>query len=199
MYLSSRILSFSDFNCVYCYALNTWLEEFELQNHVKWVGVQYHPAILEQKCTPQVFEEYLDKHLGRVMRFAPEVPVLPPTQWIDTSFAMAVQGAIEDDFPDKAPALRSLLFQQLWLHHKNISSKEVLDECLKTLQLPALEALYVDDKIISQQSNWWLGELGQLPSLIAPTGARQLGLQRKHEVKNFILGALLESPEGHSC
>jgi hypothetical protein len=46
---------------------------------------------------------------------------------------------------------------------------------------------------------WWARELDRIPCMLAPTGARHLGLQDRLAVEAFVLGALRDRPEGDGC
>lgn len=45
----------------------------------------------------------------------------------------------------------------------------------------------------------WARELDRIPCMLAPTGARHLGLQHRLAEEDFVLGALRDRPDGDGC
>jgi hypothetical protein len=57
----------------------------------------------------------------------------------------------------------------------------------------------LDPEELDRITAWWAQELDRIPCMLAPTGARHLGLQDRPAVEAFVLGALRHRPDGDGC
>ena len=199
MFLSSRILVFSDFNCPFCFTLNEWLNDLGFGQRVKWVGIEHKPDLPRQGKNNAEDLATKTGEVREVQRRAPEVAVVAPPLWAHSGLALGAQCAVEDDFPHQAAALRTTLFRRLWRDGSNIANPRLVDECLKQNGLPPVADLFIDQQRIEEQTLWWKAELDRIPCMIAPTGVRHLGLQDKEKVSAFLSSALHELPPGRGC
>ena len=199
MYLSTRVLVFSDFNCPYCYLLNEWLEHLGLGKRVRWVGVEYRPELPTAGSNRPPDVQQVSEEVSDAQTRDPSVPLEKPPLWCSSGLALRVQAAIEDDDPERAPQLRTLFFRALWRDGRNIADPDVVDAILSQAGLPNHGAILLDAEIIVDQTKWWKGELDRIPSMVAPTGIRHMGLQTMRVVKAFVQSALNTASPGQGC
>lgn len=195
---SARILVISDFNCPYCFTLNEWLRELGVDHHhqVRWVGVEHKPLLPTDASgdnTPADIE-ILGRETTDVIARAPEVRLHRPRTWLNSRRALLVQAAIEDDFPEQASALRTAIFRSFWHKGRNFAAEDTLDELLGGLGLAPVSGQFLDEPLLDEITAWWRQELDRIPCMLAPTGARHLGLQTREQVRAFVMGALHEPP-----
>ena len=190
---SARILVISDFNCPYCFTLNEWLRELGVDHHhqVRWVGVEHKPLLPTDPTGDNTATdiEILGRETTDVIARAPEVRLHRPRTWLNSRRALLVQAAIEDDFPEKASALRTAIFRSFWHKGRNFAAEDTLDALLAEQGLAPVSGQFLDEI-----TTWWRQELDRIPCMLAPTGARHLGLQTREQVRAFVTGALHEPP-----
>ena len=58
---------------------------------------------------------------------------------------------------------------------------------------------FLDAEQLGSLTAWWRQALDRIPCMLAPSGARHLGLQDRAAVEAFVLGALHEPPPGPAC
>jgi protein-disulfide isomerase-like protein with CxxC motif len=199
--VSSRVVVVSDFNCPYCFTLNEWLNRLDVASRVWWVGVE-HKAHL-----PSAFAAFnhpddlqtLRHEVADVQRRAPDLAVQLPPVWVNSHAALLLQAAVEAEEPGRAAALRTAIFRHFWQHSDNIADADVLADCLEQAGLPADPARFLDAQQLQRITGWWSEALDRIPCLLAPSGARHLGLQDLAAVEAFVHGALHEPPPGPSC
>jgi len=195
-FLTSRIIVISDFNCPYCYTLNEWLYELGASHRVRWIGVEHRPTLPVDGVNSELDHQTLSSEVEDVQARAPEVEVAQPKTWVNSHYALLYQNALEDDDPERAPALRRAIFQAYWREGKAISREDTIKQlCLDHgVSLPELEPEYLDEL-----SAWWKDNLDRIPCMIAPTGIAHLGLQDKRAVSAYLNSALRETTAGPGC
>ncbi len=199
--LSARVVVVSDFNCPYCFTLNEWLSDMGLADAVRWVGVEHKPHLPSGLASGNRPDDLviLEREVADVSRRAPEVGVhLPPT-WINSRRALLVQALLEDEQPQLAHRVRRDLFRAFWYHGHDLSATDVIEAALERTGLAAPHADSLDPLELDLITTWWAGELDRIPCMLAPTGARHLGLQDRLAVEAFVLGALRHRPDGDGC
>jgi len=193
------VLVFSDFNCPFCFTLNEWLEELKLGQHIRWVGIEHRPDLPTEGPNRREDRELMLWEVNEVKRRAPEIPLAPPPLWSNSRLAVALQNAIEDDHPEHAPALRATVFRSYWSQGQDLADRNFIEEVLEEIGLPGLAEQFLDELVVDQQTDWWRRELDRIPAMIAPTGARHMGLQDRATVEAFIYGAVFEPEPGAGC
>ena len=198
---SSRILVVSDFNCPYCFTLNEWLNQLGVASRVFWVGVEHKPHLpLDFSDTNQPDDvATLHKEVDDVRRRAPEVGVQLPPVWVNSHQALLLQAAVEAEEPALAAPLRTAIFRRFWRDQSNIARTSELADCEQQAGVPPEPERFLDAEQLERISAWWRAELDRIPCMLAPSGARHLGLQDRAAVEAFVLGALHEPPPGPSC
>lgn len=199
--LSARVVVISDFNCPYCFTLNEWLSDLGLAGAVRWVGVEHKPHLpsgLQEVNRPDDLS-ILHREVEDVSRRAPEVGVNLPRVWINSRRALLVQAFLEDEWPERAHRFRRELFRGFWRHGRDISAPGVIDAALRQVGVDPREVDGLDQEELDLITTWWAGELDRIPCMLAPTGARHLGLQDRPAVEAFVLGALRDRPDGDGC
>ncbi|MEB3199238.1 MAG: hypothetical protein VKK62_01765 [Synechococcaceae cyanobacterium] len=199
--LSARIVVISDFNCPYCFTLNEWISGLGLADQVRWVGIEHKPhlPLSFASANRQADRTTLENEVSDVQRRAPDLGVRQPPVWVNSRQALLLQAAIEDEAPQRAAALRQRIFRDIWLHGRNIADPATLDAALAELELEPLEAQYLAAPQLDGLTTWWRQELDRIPCMLAPTGARHLGLQDRRAVEAFLVGALQEPPPAPGC
>jgi hypothetical protein len=191
----------SDFNCPYCFTLNEWLSDLGLAGKVRWVGVEHKPHLphgFEQRNHPDDLNT-LHGEVADVGRRAPELGLALPPGWVNSREALLLQAALEDEEPGWAPLVRREIFRRFWIQGRNIASREELDDCLQAVGLKLPEEPFLDPEQLAEITGWWVGALDRIPCMLAPTGARHLGLQDRRAVEAFVQGALQEPPPAEGC
>lgn len=198
---SSRIVVISDFNCPYCFTLNEWLNQLGVAERVYWAGVEHKSHLpLEFSATNQP-DDYttLLKEVADVQRRAPEVEVQLPPVWVNSHHALLLQAAVEADEPALAAPLRTAIFRSFWRDQRNIANAQELHHCQQQAEVEPDPERFLDPEALARLTTWWRQELDRVPCMLAPTGARHLGLQDRAAVEAFVLGALHEPPAGPAC
>jgi predicted DsbA family dithiol-disulfide isomerase len=198
---SSRVVVVSDFNCPYCFTLNEWLNGLGVASQVFWVGVEHKPHLPSRVLDLNRAADLttLSSEVSDVQRRAPEVGVALPPVWLNSQRALLLQAAVEVDEPQRAASLRTAIFRRFWREGGNIAAAEELDACQAEAGLEPSEERFLDPEQLSRITAWWAQALDRIPCMLAPSGARHLGLQDRAAVEAFVLGALHEPPPGPSC
>jgi len=199
--LSARVVVISDFNCPYCFTLNEWLSELGLARAVRWVGVEHKPHLpsgLVRSNRPDDLQT-LQREVADVSRRAPEVGVTLPPVWVNSRRALLIQALLEDEQPQLAHRVRRDLFRAFWHHGRDLSAAAVIEAALASSDLTLPDEDSLDPEELDLVTAWWSSDLDRIPCMLAPTGARHLGLQDRLAVEAFVLGALRDRPEGDGC
>ena len=199
--LSARVVVISDFNCPYCFTLNEWLSDMGLAGAVRWVGVEHKPHLPGGLATQNHPDDLLilQREVADVSRRAPEVGVHLPPVWMNSRRALLVQACVEDEQPQLAHRVRRELFQSFWQQGRDLSAAAVIGAALQEAGASAPEHDSLDPEELDLITAWWARELDRIPCMLAPTGARHLGLQDRLAVEAFVLGALRDRPDGDGC
>ena len=198
---SSRVVVISDFNCPYCFTLNEWLQGLGVASNVYWVGVEHKPHLPTQLVEVNRSEDSttLNSEVQDVQRRAPEVGVALPPVWLNSQQALLLQAAVEAEEPQRAAALRTAIFRSFWREGGNLSDPQQLAACQEEAGLNPSEDRFLDGEQLQRITSWWQQALDRIPCMLAPSGARHLGLQDRAAVEAFVMGALHEPPPGPSC
>lgn len=198
---SSRVVVVSDFNCPYCFTLNEWLNRLGVASRIWWVGVEHKPHLPRAFAAANHPEDLqtLRHEVDDVQRRAPDLAVQLPPVWVNSHAALLLQAAVESEEPDRAAPLRTAIFRRFWRHSGNIADPGELERCLAEAGLCADPDRFLDRQQLQRITGWWSEALDRIPCMLAPSGARHLGLQDQAAVEAFVLGALHEPPPGPSC
>ena len=186
----------SDFNCPYCFTLNEWIEQIGMANQVRWIGIEHRPTLPVKGKNEAEDAVTLRSEVYDVQQRAPEVGALPPKTWVNSSAAVLLQNAVEDEFPHLAPELRSLIFRSYWREGRLISQQGVLEEICERLGIPEVET---EESYLRELTDWWKAELDRIPCMLAPTGLVHEGLQDYRAVQSFLNSAIHQSSTGPGC
>lgn len=191
----------SDFNCPYCFTLNAWLNQLGVATRVFWVGVEHKPHLpLTFSAVNQPDDVLtLQKEVSDVRRRAPEVGVELPPVWVNSHRALLLQAAVEADQPELAAPMRTAIFERFWRERRNIAEPQELGACERQAGVEPDAERFLDAEQLQRLTDWWRADLDRIPCMLAPSGARHLGLQDKAAVEAFVLGALHEPPPGPAC
>lgn len=199
--LSSRVVVISDFNCPYCFTLNEWLGSLGLADAVRWVGVEHKPHLPHRLSDANRPDDRatLIREVEDVSRRAPEVGVTLPPVWLNSHTALLMQAVLEDEHPQLAHRVRQCLFRGFWRWGLDLSAAAVIADCLRQVDLAPPEIGALEEQELAEITAWWAQALDRIPCMLAPTGARHLGLQDRAAVEAFVLGALRDRPDGDGC
>jgi hypothetical protein len=192
---TSRVLVVSDFNCPYCYTLNEWIHRIGASSRVRWVGVEHRPDLSALEGNSDHDRDTLSREVSDVQHRAPDVGVVRPMTWHNSRSALLVQNAVEDEYPEAAPALRLSIFRAYWRDRAPLDDA-VIQSCMEQLDLFNVER---EPEYLDELSEWWRTELDRIPCMIAPTGVAHLGLQDFRSVKAFLNSALRAGSVGPGC
>ena len=199
MLISARVLVISDFSCPFCFTLNEWITELKLSDQVRWFGIEHRASLPLRGHNDSQDQKLVADEVRQVQERAPEVNARLPQLWSNSRLALTYQAAIEDDYPEQAALLRQRIFRLLWRDGGNLADVSALQRIAEELELPAPQAIFRDEELLAQQTAWWAKELDRIPAMIAPTGARHLGLQDYRTVEAFLKGALFDPPPAAGC
>jgi hypothetical protein len=177
------------------------LNQLGVASRVFWVGVEHKPHL------PRDFSDInqpddiatLQKEVEDVQRRAPDLGVQRPPVWVNSREALLLQAAVEAEQPALAAPLRTAIFRRFWLDLANIALPRELEVCQQQAGVSPDPDRFLDLEPLDRITAWWRGELDRIPCMLAPSGARHLGLQDRAAVEAFVLGALHEPPPGPSC
>jgi predicted DsbA family dithiol-disulfide isomerase len=193
---------YADLNCPFCYAQNERLHELGAQAMVQWRGVRHAPAIPVPPATPSRAErEELEQEVARVREREPSLSIVLPVVRPNSERATCLIAAAMRVDPDRALALRTLIYRALWLRSQDISNARVLASLQEAAGLTHLVVTPRDrDLADAWQSEWEGGPFDRrIPSLLAPTGAVLLGLSERRRVQVFLKSGMLSSQGDDSC
>lgn len=122
-----------------------------------------------------------------------------PPVWVNSHQALLLQAAVEVDQPELAALMRTAIFERFWRERCNIADAHELSACERQVGVDPDHDRFLDDEQLERITGWWRQELDRIPCMLAPSGARHLGLQDKAAVEAFVLGALHEPPPGPAC
>lgn len=168
---------------------------------MRWVGVEHKPHLPRGLADPNRPDDRatLIREVEDVSRRAPEVGVSLPSVWLNSHTALLVQAYLEDEHPEVAHRVRQALFRGFWRHGLNMSADAVIEDCLHQVGLSPPSGEVLDEQDLAVVTAWWARELDRIPCMLAPTGARHLGLQDRAAVEAFVLGALRDRLGGDGC
>ena len=95
--------------------------------------------------------------------------------------------------------MRTAIFERFWRECRNIAEPAELRDCERLAGVEPDPDRFLDAEQLERLTVWWRGDLDRIPCMLAPSGARHLGLQDKSAVEAFVLGALHEPPPGPAC
>ena len=172
-----------------------------MAERVYWVGVEHKSHLpFDFSATNQPDDHTtLLKEVADVQRRAPEVEVQLPPVWVNSHHALLLQAAVEADEPALAAPLRTAIFRSFWRDQRNIANAQQLHHCQLQAGVEPDSKRFLDPEALDRLSTWWRQELDRIPCMLAPTGARHLGLQDRAAVEAFVLGALHDPPPGPAC
>jgi hypothetical protein len=123
---------------------------------------------------------------------------LPPV-WVNSRRALLTQAFLEDEMPQLAHRVRRELFDAFWRQGRDLSATEIIEAALERAGASPADVDGLDERELDLITTWWARELDRIPCMLAPTGARHLGLQDRPAVEAFVLGALRDRPDGDGC
>jgi hypothetical protein len=189
---------FADLNCPFCYALDERIHELGLTSVVSWQGVQ-HLITTEQWQSATMAR--LSEEVTRVRQRAPGLAIEIPRRL--PSSGLAILNLAELALTDRAGSvkLRRALYAALWVEGRDISSSTVIRGVCGSLAIapprPSANARSLTER---WQRDWERGNFERrIPVLVAPGGARSVGLEESRRVAAFLKAGLLSSENADAC
>jgi predicted DsbA family dithiol-disulfide isomerase len=191
-------LFYGDLNCPFCYALNEQLHELDLESGVSWRGVQH---LLTADQWARHTRSDLIEEVERVRERVPGIQIQTPPLRPSTELATLTLARLQLEQPDLVPALRRQLYRALWIDGKDLSSARVIGWVMRELGLGLKRPDAAARQLVTQgQSEWEGGGFERrIPVLVAPGGARSMGLDESRRTAAFLRAGLLSSDSGDTC
>jgi hypothetical protein len=189
---------YADLNCPFCYALDERIHELGLTEVAIWRGIQHFTS--REQFDNDTHEVRVEE-VTRVRQRAPELAIRVPPVRPATGSAILAIAELELTDPKAAVALRRALYRALWVHGRDIASSRVLEGVCQTLGVavpsPGGKARA---RVDAWQREWEKGDFDRsIPVLLAPSGARSIGLEESRRVAAFLKAGLLSSQNDDSC
>ncbi len=189
---------YADLNCPFCYALDERIHQLGLTGSALWRGVQH---LLTAEQWQEESPERLAEEVARVQKHAPELTINVPPRRPPTGLAILTLAELELSGRAAGPQLRRALYWALWVEGQDISSARVIDEACRALGFdtpkPSSNARSLAQR---WQREWEGGDFDRcIPVLVAPSGARSVGLEESRRVAAFLKAGLLSSENDDRC
>jgi hypothetical protein len=189
---------YADLNCPFCYALDERIHQLGLTGSALWRGVQ-HLVTPEQWRTES--SERMAEEVARVRKHAPELAINVPPRRPPTGLAITTLAEIDLSDRTAGAQLRRLLYAALWVEGRDISSPRVIDQACRSLGFEAPKPSSNARSLVQRwQREWEGGDFDRcIPVLVAPSGARSVGLEESRRVAAFLKAGLLSSENDDRC
>ena len=189
---------FADLNCPFCYALDERIHALGLTGVAVWQGVE-HLTTPEQWQTES--SERLEEEVKRVRRRAPELVIRVPPRRPASGPATLVLAELGLNDVAAGSQLRRALYRALWVDGRDISSHSVIAELCHTAGMSVRRPSPLARALVERwQKAWEEGGFDRsIPVLVAPGGARSIGLEESRRVAAFLKAGLLSSESDDSC
>jgi 2-hydroxychromene-2-carboxylate isomerase len=191
-------LFYGDFNCPFCYALSEQLHDLGLESLVSFRAVQHLLTPGEwARETPQSLVDEVE----RVRERAPGLEIRLPRERPRTALAIRALILAEREKPECVPALRLSFYRALWVAGRDISSPLVVGALVREQGFgPIGESPVLRLAARAWQDGWQSGGFDRrIPVLVAPGGARSMGLEESRRTATFLRAGLISSDSGDTC
>jgi predicted DsbA family dithiol-disulfide isomerase len=199
---TTRLIAVGDLNCPFCYTLNEWLHEFGYGDSVDLWGVDHIPGLTREIAATREAQEMLRSEYDRVSeKLCDKVYMVLPGRRPSSTLALATLTRLAStETPERVAAARHRLYQALWHQGLDFSDPEVVSDVLHDYDLGDLDAMADENSIVAEKTATWktLG-IDLIPAVVAPTGAKYVGLGTKKALKVFLGSALFSSEREGGC
>lgn len=191
-------LFYGDLNCPFCYALNEQLHQLELESQVSWRGIQH--LLTAEQWARHTRSDLIDE-VERVRERVPRTQIQVPPARPNTELATLTLAGLQREQPDLAPAVRRRLYRALWVEGEDLSSARVIGGIMRELGVSLKRPDAAARQLAAQWQREWEGGgfERRIPVLVAPGGARSIGLDESRRTAAFLRAGLLSSDSGDTC
>ena len=200
--LITRFTVVGDLNCPFCHTLNEWLNELGYGHSVDLWGIDHMPgltpeAAATQEAQNQLRSEFEDVNEHHCSELTMVLPKLRPS----STLALALLVRLElHETPERVSEARRLLFEALWQQGLDFSKPEIIKSQLHDFDLGDMNDVNKEIAIVNERTKTWKNfGIDLIPSIIAPTGAKYVGLGTKKALKVFLGSALFSSERAGAC
>ena len=198
----TRLTAVGDLNCPFCYTLNEWLNEFGYGNSVDLWGIDHMPGLTREKAATQEAQDVLKSEFDRVNeKLCGEVTLILPRRRPSSTLALATLTRIAaTEPPERVAEARQRLYRALWHKGLDFSDPEVISDVLNDYDLGDLSSMEDEYSVVRERTATWKNfGIDLIPAIIAPTGAKYVGLGTKKALKVFLGSALFSSEREGGC
>jgi predicted DsbA family dithiol-disulfide isomerase len=198
----NRLTAVGDLNCPFCYTLNEWLNELGYGNSVDLWGIDHMPDLTKEIAVTSEAQQQLKNEFERVNeKLCGEFVLNLPCQRPSSTLALATLVRIAATEPaERVANARQRLYRALWVHGLDFSDPDIIKQQLHDFDLGDLDDMSKERDIVSQRTATWKDfNIDLIPAIIAPTGAKYVGLGTKKALKVFLGSALFSSEREGGC
>jgi len=191
-----------DLNCPFCHTLNEWLNELGYGDSVDLWGIDHMPGLTREVAATQEAQNQLRSEFKDVSEhLCSELTMVLPSLRPSSTLALAILVRLEfNETPERVAAARRLLFEALWHHGLDFSEPEIIKAQLHDFELGDMNDLDKELAIVTERTQTWKNfGIDLIPSIIAPTGAKYVGLGTKKALRVFLGSALFSSERAGGC
>lgn len=180
---------YSDLNCPFCYAHNERLTSLGLNHEIKWYGIQHAPHVRSDVCSDEDRAE-LENEIATIRKRASEITINQPVARPNSGLATAVIIEAQKIDATKATDLLTRLYRALWIEGRDISQKRVIDELVKSADLPIIEpARQTIEDMKRWQREWENGDFDRrIPTTCSDQGPVLVGFPELPVLQAFLSG-----------
>ncbi|MBT3583709.1 MAG: hypothetical protein HN509_02280 [Halobacteriovoraceae bacterium] len=201
--VSQQITLYGDFNCPFCFVLNEWLCQLELEGRVIWQPIEHEPK-LDHKVSHTKFElEKLSSEFKEVLRRDTGVEIKLPESRPNSKLSLCLLEWSRKVFPEHFNALKNAIYRALWQKGLDISSQAVLETIVSKidgLEVSSYKTILKEYRGVELGTKEWLGtEKDRIPLGIGPQGNFYQGLGTKVDFQEFLFAGIRDLEDPGSC
>lgn len=118
---------YADINCPFCYALNEWVQEAQLDDALDWRVIDHNPRASYRSYTDTELVE-LTQEVFTIRQRAPDITVNLPRGRSNVLDAGALLCTVKQQRPSMYGALRTRIYRAYWTEGLDIESPSVLQQ-----------------------------------------------------------------------
>lgn len=186
---NQKVVVYADLNCPFCFALHERLISEGYIDDVEWRGIEHAPDI-RFDVNDYLMQSELSEEVTKVRVLAPEVAIMIPRARPNTSAATKLITEVYKSDPQKALALRTLCYRELWIKGNDISDVKTLESLSQEAEI-VTKNISKDtlERLNSWQKEWEEGDFSRnIPAIISKEGNKLLGLPSLSILNAFFQG-----------
>ena len=193
---NQKVIVYADLNCPFCFALHERLISANYINDVEWRCIEHAPEI-RFDINDYLMQSELSEEVTKVRVLAPEVTIMIPRARPNTSAATKLVIEVYKSDPQKALALRTLCYRELWIKGNDISNAKTLESLLREAEIESIDVSgHTLDQLEIWQKEWEEGDFSRnIPVVISKEGNKLLGLPSNSILSAFFQGNTVQSDD----